>query len=119
MTAGQPGKLRRRTVLAFAVATAGLVTTHMQVSAESAAAALHRLLGRNAGVRALGRLFRARQSNAAADLLARLDGLDGSAVRSRIAELRMEDFAAGRVEVVNGWVLARIEAEVCALISAV
>lgn len=118
MTADPPGNFRRRTVLAFAVAAAGFAATRMQLSAESASAALHRLLGQSAGVLAFGRIFRARQADAAADLLARLDGVDGNAVRSRIAELRMEDFAAGRVEVVNGWVLARIEAEACALIAA-
>lgn len=117
MTADQPGNLRRRTVLAFAVAAAGIATTGVQVSADSASAALHRLLGRNSGVRAFGRIFHARRADAATDLVARLDGLDAGAVRSRLAELRAEDFAAGRVEVINGWVLARTEAAACAFVA--
>ena len=117
MTAHQPGNLRRRTVLTFAVAAVGFATARVQLSADSASAALHRLFGRNAGVREFGRIFHARRPDAATDLLARLGGLDGSAVRSRLAELRMEDFAAGRVEVIDGWVLARIEAEACAFVA--
>lgn len=116
MTADQSGNLRRRTVLALAVAAAGFATTRVQLSAESVSAALHRLLGRSSGVRAFGRVVHGRRADAATDLLALLDGLDGSVVRSRLAELRAEDFAAGRVEVIDGWVLARTEAEACAVV---
>ncbi len=117
MTAVQPANLRRRTLLAFTVAAAGFAAATVPLSAESVPAALRRLFGGNAGLREFGRIFHARQADAAARLLARLDGLEGSAVRSRVDALRKEDFAAGRVVVINGWVLARTEAEACAFIA--
>jgi hypothetical protein len=113
----QPINLQRRTFLAFAVAAAAFAAARVSVSAEPVSAALHRLFGGNAGLREFGRIFHARQADAAARLLARLDGVDGSAVCSRVDALRKEDFAAGRVVVINGWVLARTEAEACALIA--
>lgn len=116
-TADQPANFPRRTVLAFAVAAVVVAAARVQVSAESVSAALHRLFGGNAGLREFGRIFHAREADAAARLLARLDGLDGSAVCSRVDALRKEDFAAGRVVVINGWVLARTEAEACAFIA--
>ena len=116
-TADEPTNLRRRTVLAFAVAAMAVAAARVQVSAESVSTALHRLFGGNAGLPEFGQIFYAREADAAARLLARLDGVDGSAVCSRVDALRKEDFAAGRVVVINGWVLARTEAEVCAFIA--
>lgn len=116
-TANQPATVRRRTVLALAVAASGFATAEAQILAESVSAALHRLFGRNASLREFGRIFHARESDAAARLLARLDGLAGSAVRLHLDALRQEDFAAGRVVVIKGWVLARAEAEACAFIA--
>ena len=110
-----PAKLQRRTVLAFPVVAAAFAAARVQVAAESVSAALHRLFGGNADLRKLGRIFHAREADAGERLLARLDGLEGSAVRLRVNALRMEDFAAGRVVVINGWVLARTEAEACAV----
>jgi hypothetical protein len=119
MIASPRAGLRRRTILASAIAAAGLATARLQVSAESVSAALHRLFGGNAELRRFGRLFRARQADAPARLLAHLDGLDGSAVRASVDRLRNEDFAAGRVVVIDGWVLAHAEAEACAFVSGV
>ena len=116
-TADEPTNLRRRTVLAFAVAAVVVAAARAQVSAELVSTALHRLFGGNAGLREFGQIFYAREADAAARLLARLDGVDGSAVCSRVDALRREDFAAGRVVVINGWVLARTEAEACAFIA--
>ncbi len=117
MNADQPANLRRRTVLVSAVAAAGFAAARAQVTAESTTAALHRLFGAHAGLQEFGRIFRARHAGAATRLLARLDGLEGSALRARIDALRKEDFAAGRVVVIKGWVLARTEAEACAFVS--
>lgn len=117
MTADHSAKLPRRTVVAFALAAAGCAAAAVQFSRELTSAALHRLLGGNATVQRFGRIFHARQADAAARLLARLDGLDGNIIHSRLVELRMEDFTAGRVVVIDGWVLARTEAEACAFIA--
>jgi hypothetical protein len=75
------------------------------------------LFGGNASVREFGQIFHARQADAPARLLARLDGVAGSAVGLRVDALRKEDFAAGRVVVIKGWVLARAEAEACAFVA--
>lgn len=117
MIANQPANLRRRTVLAFAIAVPTLAAANVRVHAESVSATLLRLFGKSASLREVGRIFNARQADAAACLLARLDGLEGSAVRLHVDALRKDDFAAGRVVVINGWVLARAEAEICAFIA--
>lgn len=117
MTPDRPARLRRRAVLASAVAGVGFAIAGSRRCAEPVSAALHRLFGDHAGLQEFGRIFHARQANAAAHLLACLDGVEGNAVRSRLDALRKEDFAAGRVVVINGWVLARTEAEACAFIT--
>lgn len=118
MTADWPATLRRRAILAFAAGGAGFAVVSAHRCQEPVSAALHRLFGGNADLQEFGRIFHTRRPDAAAHLLARLDGVEGNTVRSRVDALRKEDFAAGRVVVINGWVLARTEAEACAFIAA-
>ena len=72
--------------------------------------------------RALGRRILALHPEAgdARRLRARLGAAaaagDAGALRERFAELRSRDFARARIVRVDGWVLARCEAEVCALL---
>lgn len=117
MSPDRPARIRRRAVLASAVAAVGFAIAGSRRCVEPVSAALHRLFGGDAGLQEFGRIFHARRASAAADLLARLDGVAGNAVRARVDALRKEDFAAGRVVVINGWVLARTEAEACAFIA--
>lgn len=114
----QPATLRRRAMLAFAIATPTCALAKAWGRVNPVAVALHRLLGRGASIREFGRMFLAREANAGARLLARLDGVPGAAVCSQIDTLRKEDFAAGHVVVIDGWVLARTEAEACAFVAA-
>lgn len=81
------------------------------------AEALHSLFASAVGIREFGWKFRARDADAAARLLARLDDSQGVGVRTQIDALRQEDFADGRVVVIDGWVLARAEAEACAFVA--
>lgn len=113
----QRADLRRRSFLALAVAAPGLAAGTARTPGESVTAALHRWLGNSRSLREFGRLFRARQVDADAQLVARLGSLDAHALGPRIKALRQEDFAAGRVVVIDGWVLARTEAEACAFIA--
>jgi hypothetical protein len=73
--------------------------------------------------RALGERYLALHPEAAgrAALAARL-GLDAAPIsraslRERLASLRERDFAQRRIVAIDGWILARSEAEICALLS--
>lgn len=111
-------KLRRRTMLAFAAVVPACAVAKASVRADPLAHALRRIFGRGASIREFGRKFRTHDANAATRLLARLDGVQEVAVRTQIDALRKEDFSAGRVVVIDGWVLARAEAEACAFVAA-
>lgn len=73
--------------------------------------------------RALGARYLALHPEAAdrVALASRL-GLDGAPIRlaelrARLASLRERDFAQHRIVSIDGWILARSEAEICALLS--
>lgn len=117
-TPAYPGEiLCRRGVIALAVSAPGLVLAKPQAPVEPVSALLRRLFGGDRDLRNFGQIFRARQPDAAARLMARLHGREVGTVRAGVAALRQADFAAGRVVVIDGWVLARAEAEACAVIA--
>lgn len=83
------------------------------------------VLGSPDRVRELGRCYRSMmpaeddQATLLAALRSELGTGSSSSLRSRLATRIREDFAAGRTVTVRGWVLARTEAQQCALFSLV
>ena len=83
---------------------------------------LNRTIRNRPGARQLGGLYLAAYpeeknlDRLAGDLLAGVREGDPGALRRRIQDLRMRDFAREDTVIIGGWVLARVEARVCALI---
>ena len=87
--------------------------------AASPAQALLDLFDDPARAHAIGRAYLAGLAHRpAAEALARSvwqDLAGPGPVRSQVADLVRRDFAAGRIECADGWLLARTEARLCAL----
>lgn len=70
------------------------------------------------GVRVVGRRYRAIHPDDELDLAIDLASLPDDAAVAALGDAVAADFAAGRIVVVDGWVLARTEARAAALLSA-
>jgi hypothetical protein len=106
--------------IALAAPTSGGSRTAGQAH-QPLARALRTILGDPDAARALGRAYLGREPGAvhgvmelARDLMAAA-ARGPEAVRRRVAMRRECDWRAGNVVVVDGWVLARTEAELCTL----
>jgi hypothetical protein len=121
-----PPGVGRRTALGGAAVLAALGPGPAAAAAPPAAPSLPALLRAvvddRAAARALGRAHLAAGAEPGA-LRARLEALaaaaprDAAGLRAAVREACARDLAAGDVAVVDGWVLARTEAEVLALIA--
>jgi hypothetical protein len=93
------------------------------VPPESLPGLLRGLVKDGAAARALGRAYLAGGQAEAGALRARLDALaaaaprDAAGLREAVRAASARDLAAGDVAVVDGWVLARTEAEILALMA--
>lgn len=85
---------------------------------------LERIIGDRDGARQLGALYLTRHPATVDDLLRESGGFPAAAFGAHgrkalaraLIDRRTADFAAGRTVVLDGWVVARSEAQVCALL---
>jgi hypothetical protein len=83
---------------------------------------LERTLSDPVGARAIGRRFLESDPDAAADALALAERLrakhpvNGMGLRRALARYRDDDLRRGRFVLVDGWILPRLEVQVCALV---
>jgi hypothetical protein len=103
--------MNRRTLLL------GLSAACALPAPRSARAALLHLFEDPARARPLGRAYLATVTTDADALAAAVTaGLPGSGrLRTEVAALIRADYAAGRIECLNGWLLSRTEARLCAI----
>jgi hypothetical protein len=120
----------RRVALGALLGAAGLLWPGTRAGAAGSGAASADLAGLLRGLvkdgpaaRALGRAYLAGGRVEASTLRARLDALaaaaprDAAGLREAVRAASARDLAAGDVAVVDGWVLARTEAEILALVA--
>ncbi len=103
--------MNRRTLLL------GLSAACALPAPRSARAALLDLFDDPARARGLGRAYLATAATDANALaVAVMAGLPGTGrLRTEVATLIRADYAAGRIECVDGWLLSRTEARLCAI----
>jgi hypothetical protein len=123
-------KMRRRQFLAYLTVLGGgagalLVLVHRDRRKRSVALQLETLLGNEDGVAEIGRAYlRLEPTENEIQLLSdrifseiRWDLLQSGGVREVIARRVREDFRQGRVVRLQGWVVSRTEARLCALVA--
>lgn len=112
---------RRRLIIGAGVALVAGAIPYAWPGAADTAARIVAVFGRPASAAAVGRAYLARfPEEASRSFLVgqlRLRNFRGSddALVSLLRNLAMEEYASGRVEIIDGWVLARSELRRCAL----